>query len=29
VMDMIPVRRQNLDAKLAVLKAAGEWIAGL
>lgn len=27
VMDMIPVRRQNLDAKLEVLKAAGEWIA--
>ena len=29
VMDMIPVRRQNLDEKIAVLKATGEWVAAL
>jgi len=27
VVDMILVRRQNLDAKLGILRAAGEWIA--
>ncbi len=27
VVDMIPVRRQNLDMKLAVLKSTGEWLA--
>jgi len=27
VVDMIPVRRQNLDAKLRVLELTGEWIA--
>ena len=27
IVDMIPVRRQNLDAKLAVLKQAGQWLA--
>jgi NAD(P)H-dependent FMN reductase len=29
VVDMIPVRRQNLDMKLAVLKGTGEWLASL
>jgi hypothetical protein len=27
VLDMIPVRRQNLDMKLDVLKIAGQWLA--
>lgn len=27
VVDMIPVRRQNLDAKLTQLQSAGEWLA--
>ena len=27
VLDMIPVRRQNLDAKEAVLRSAGTWMA--
>jgi multimeric flavodoxin WrbA len=27
VVDLIPVRRQNLIAKLGVLKAIGEWLA--
>ena len=27
VVDMIPVRRQNLDMKLSILKATGEWLA--
>ena len=27
VVDMIPVRRQNLDLKLALLSAAGKWLA--
>jgi multimeric flavodoxin WrbA len=26
-VDMIPVRRQNLEMKLEMLKAAGEWLA--
>jgi len=29
VVDMIPVRRQNLDMKLAVLESTGEWLANL
>jgi multimeric flavodoxin WrbA len=29
VADVIPVRRQNLDAKLDVLHATGQWIAGM
>ncbi len=28
MLDMIPVRRQNLDFKLTVLKSTGEWLAG-
>lgn len=28
VVDMIPARRQNLEAKLPVLELAGEWLAG-
>ncbi len=28
VVDMIPVRRQNLDLKLNVLRTAGEWLTG-
>ncbi len=27
VVDMVPARRQNLDAKLAVLAATGKWLA--
>ena len=27
LLDMVPVRRQNLDAKLAMLHATGEWLA--
>ena len=27
VVDMMPVRRQNLDMKLSILKATGEWLA--
>lgn len=27
VVDMIPVRRQNLDAKLKILELAGQWLA--
>ncbi len=27
VLDLIPVRRQNLEAKLSVLSAAGRWLA--
>ena len=27
VVDMVPVRRQNVDAKLAVLEQAGAWLA--
>ena len=27
VIDMIPARRQNLDVKLEVLRATGEWVA--
>lgn len=27
VLDMIPVRRQNFDIKLDILKTAGEWLA--
>jgi multimeric flavodoxin WrbA len=27
VADMIPIRRQNLDAKLSALKTVGEWLA--
>lgn len=27
VVDMIPVRRQNLEAKLAILKNTGKWLA--
>jgi len=27
VIDMIPVRRQNLDMKLTVLRATGKWLA--
>lgn len=27
IVDMIPVRRQNLDLKLNVLKLTGEWLA--
>ena len=27
VLDMVPVRRQNLQAKLPVLKHAGQWLA--
>ena len=27
VVDMIPVRRQNLDMKLTILKATGTWLA--
>jgi hypothetical protein len=26
-LDMIPVRRQNLEMKLAMLRAAGQWLA--
>ncbi len=26
VVDMVPVRRQNLEAKLAVLEAGGAWL---
>ncbi len=29
VVDLIPVRRQNLDSKLKVLRAGGEHLAGL
>lgn len=29
VVDMIPVRRQNLQAKIPALKAAGQWLASL
>lgn len=29
VVDLIPVRRQNLEMKLDVLKITGEWLAGL
>jgi len=29
VADLIPVRRQNLEMKLDVLKITGEWLAGL
>ena len=28
VVDMIPVRRQNLDMKLDILRATGKWLAG-
>lgn len=28
VVDMIPVRRQNLDMKTGVLESVGEWFAG-
>lgn len=28
VVDMIPVRRQNLEAKSAMLESAGQWLAG-
>ena len=28
VVDVIPVRRQNLDMKLGVLKTTGAWLAG-
>ena len=28
VVDMIPVRRQNLDVKCAQLRLVGEWLAG-
>ena len=28
VVDMIPVRKQNLDMKLDVLKVTGKWLAG-
>ncbi len=28
VVDMVPVRRQNLEMKLSVLKTVGEWIGG-
>ena len=27
VVDMIPVRRQNLQAKLRTLELAGQWLA--
>ena len=27
VLDMIPVRRQNLEMKLSILKITGEWLA--
>jgi hypothetical protein len=27
VVDMIPVRRQNLDLKLDVLRTTGKWLA--
>jgi len=27
VVDMIPVRRQNLDTKLAIFRATGKWLA--
>jgi len=29
LLDLIPVRRQNLDMKLHVLKMTGEWLAAL
>ena len=29
LVDMFPVRRQNLEAKLPQLELAGEWVAGL
>ena len=29
VIDLIPVRRQNLEMKLDVLRLTGEWLAGL
>ena len=29
VVDLIPVRRQNLEMKLDVLKTTGEWLAGM
>jgi multimeric flavodoxin WrbA len=28
VIDLVPVRRQNLEFKLGVLEATGEWLAG-
>ena len=28
VVDMVPVRRQNLDMKIRVLQMTGEWLAG-
>jgi len=28
VVDVVPVRRQNLQMKLAVLRTTGEWLAG-
>jgi multimeric flavodoxin WrbA len=28
VVDMVPARRQNLDMKLGVLRATGQWLAG-
>ena len=28
LVDMIPVRRQNLDMKLGILETSGQWLAG-
>jgi len=28
ILDMVPVRRQNLDMKVEVLRATGKWMAG-
>ena len=28
VVDMVPVRRQNLEVKIAALRGVGEWLAG-
>jgi len=27
VVDMIPVRRQNLEAKIKIMELTGEWLA--